>query len=566
MNIFAIDLGNKKVKMKSGRAEYSYPSSYMTTDFLTSDSVSAHQEVQQNKIYKLDDNSKTSFVWGEALEIYNLPEKMIDTYARVNRIKQKKTQRILEFALGRLALDYRGEYTEASPLIVHLMLGAPITDMHKNSDTLSILNHLLIGKHHMTINGEEVWIDIPSEDYISVIPQYMGSLLDLAFDNNLNQNEVYSEGRVGIVDIGGGTILINSSNALNLSPLGTEKFYGVQTLIKEITNEINSTKPFIIEKLLSKVNEDRVYLYKTSRNEKDTQDISKIVNSAIENYTRFTIAPLITENFADLEEFDLIVMTGGGATLLSKTVLLDEIGDEYFDRLVFSENPERSNVRGFYKGAIIKWEDNNPTVQEELMAQKIEEDTIFGKWGTSEVEFTPSNGVLKVKKGHLSPLGLPVSIVRSEIKTIKFLENVVFPANSSSLFGGKSYMSTNGAMSSLKKIEGMEQVSTVSTTDMSFMFNGCKLLSEIDLSNFDTSEVENFSNMFANCENLVKVNLKSFNTSKVKNFDSMFLNCTLINNLNLQIFNMDEAQTKIDMFEGCVSLNNLSLPAMLPIV
>lgn len=566
MNIFAIDLGNKKVKMKSGRAEYSYPSSYMTTDFLTSDSVSAHQEVQQNKIYKLDDKSKTSFVWGEALEIYNLPENMIDTYARVNRIKQKKTQRILEFALGRLALDYRGEYTEESPLIVHLMLGAPITDMHKNSDTLSILNHLLIGKHHMTINGEEVWIDIPSEDYISVIPQYMGSLLDLAFDNNLNQNEVYSEGKIGIVDIGGGTILINSSNALNLSPLGTEKFYGIQTLIKEITTEINSTKPFIIEKLLSKINEDRVYLYKTSRNEKDTQDISEIVNSAIENYTRFTIAPLLTENFADLEEFDLIVMTGGGAALLSKTVLLDEIGDEYFDRLVFSENSERSNVRGFYKGALIKWEDNNPLVQEELMTQKIEEDTIFGKWGTSEVEFTPSNGVLKVKKGHLSPLGLPVSIVRSEIKIIKFLENVVFPANSSSLFGGKSYMSTNGAMSSLKKIEGMEQVSTASTTDMSFMFNGCKLLSEIDLSNFDTSEVENFSNMFANCENLVKVNLKSFNTSKVKNFDSMFLNCTLINNLNLQMFNMDEAQTKIDMFEGCVSLNNLSLPAMFPIV
>lgn len=566
MNIFAIDLGNKKVKMKSGRAEYSYPSSYMTTDFLTSDSVSAHQEVQQNKIYKLDDKSKTSFVWGEALEIYNLPEKMIDTYARVNRIKQKKTQRILEFALGRLALDYRGEYTEESPLIVHLMLGAPITDMHKNSDTLSMLNHLLIGKHHMIINGEDVWIDIPSEDYISAIPQYMGSLLDLAFDNNLNQNEVYSEGKLGIVDIGGGTILINSSNALNLSPLGTEKFYGIQTLIKEITNEINSTKPFIIEKLLSKVNEDRVYLYKTSRNEKDTQDISEIVNSAIENYTRFTIAPLLTENFADLEEFDLIVMTGGGAALLSKTVLLDEIGDEYFDRLVFSENPERANVRGFYKGAIIKWKDNNPKVQEELMTQKIEEDTIFGKWGTSEVEFTPSNGVLKVKKGHLSPLGLPVSIVRSEIKTIKFLENVVFPANSSSLFGGKSYMSTDGAMSSLEKIEGMEQVSTANTTDMSFMFNGCKLLSEIDLSNFDTSEVENFSNMFANCENLVKVNLKSFNTSKVKNFDSMFLNCTLINNLNLQMFNMDEVQTKIDMYKGCVSLNNLSLPAMLPTV
>lgn len=32
MNIFAIDLGNKRIKMKSERGEYSYPSSYLNAE------------------------------------------------------------------------------------------------------------------------------------------------------------------------------------------------------------------------------------------------------------------------------------------------------------------------------------------------------------------------------------------------------------------------------------------------------------------------------------------------------------------------------------------------------
>lgn len=553
MNIFAIDLGNKRIKMKSDRGEYSYPSSYMTTDFLSADSLAAHQQIKENQIYNLDADSSTSFIWGEALGIYNLPEVMIDTYGRSNRLKQKKTQRILEFALGRLAFDYKGTFSEESPLIIHVMIGAPITDMHKNSSFLPLLKHLLIGKHYLQINGEDIWIEIPSEDNISVIPQYMGSLLDLAFNDNLEPVDLYANGKMGIFDIGGGTVLINSSNALNLSPGGAEKFSGIQTLIKDISAEINSTKTFIIEQLLREGNKDTGYFYRTSRNKKDIKDISNVVNNAIEHYTRFTIAPLITENFPDLEVFDCILVTGGGAAIISKDALLDEIGEEYFERLVFTDTPELSNVKGFYKGAILKW--GRDFEENEGAQQKI-----WGEWGTATVEFTPSTGQLNIYEGQLDNESFPASISRSEIREIQFLGSVLFPERSKGLFGSERYQSLEGAMTSLTVITGMDFVSTEQVVDMSFMFNGCKALKDIDLSHFNTSKVTNFSNMFANCEDLRTLNLSSFDSSVVENFDSMFLNCKVLDNLDLGHFDMKASRTKLDMFEGCISLENISLP------
>ena len=48
------------------------------------------------------------------------------------------------------------------------------------------------------------------------------------------RNRRFSDGRIGVIDIGGGTILINRSVALNPSPIGDERFEGIQNLIKEI--------------------------------------------------------------------------------------------------------------------------------------------------------------------------------------------------------------------------------------------------------------------------------------------------------------------------------------------
>jgi hypothetical protein len=124
--------------------------------------------------------------------------------------------------LGRLALDYNESRTK--PLVVKLVLGVPITDMHEDSKTIQTLKDLMIGRHYIEIDGEELIVEIPSEDHILVVPQYMGTAFELAYDDALNSVDDYANGRMGILDIGGGTILINTSNCLNPAPMGAERF------------------------------------------------------------------------------------------------------------------------------------------------------------------------------------------------------------------------------------------------------------------------------------------------------------------------------------------------------
>lgn len=107
------------------------------------------------------------------------------------------------------------------------------------------------------------------------------------------------------------------------------------------------------------------------------KDITKIVEEAIEKYTRFTIAPLITGEFPDLEEVDSIILTGGGVNLISKDALKDEIGENYFSRIKFVKNAEQANVRGYYKGAYLLWDTSeeymmNLEHSEELLKKQLE--------------------------------------------------------------------------------------------------------------------------------------------------------------------------------------------------
>ena len=47
---------------------------------------------------------------------------------------------------------------------------------------------------------------------------------------------------------------------------------------------------------------------------------------------------------------------------------------------------------------------------------------------------------------------------------------------------------------------------------MNSMFSGCELLTNIDLSNFNTQNVINMACMFKGCKNIKNINLSNFNT------------------------------------------------------
>ena len=59
-------------------------------------------------------------------------------------------------------------------------------------------------------------------------------------------------------------------------------------------------------------------------------------------------------------------------------------------------------------------------------------------------------------------------------------------------------------------------------TKIDYMFNGCKNLININLSNFNTNNVINMSYMFYGCSSLTNIDLSNFNTNNVTNMGFMF--------------------------------------------
>ena len=95
--------------------------------------------------------------------------------------------------------------------------------------------------------------------------------------------------------------------------------------------------------------------------------------------------------------------------------------------------------------------------------------------------------------------------------------------------------------------------------DCSFMFYNCKNIINIDLSNFDTSNIINMERMFCCCENLININLSNFETKNVTSMRSMFYNCKKIKDLNLSTFDTRNVTNMKSMFNTCELLTYLDL-------
>ena len=91
----------------------------------------------------------------------------------------------------------------------------------------------------------------------------------------------------------------------------------------------------------------------------------------------------------------------------------------------------------------------------------------------------------------------------------------------------------------------------------SFMFNGCINITEIDLSNFDTSSVMEMNSMFSGCSSLISLNLSNLDTSSVMDMNGMFSGCSSLHSLDLS--NFDLSSVGHNMFKGCSNLEYINL-------
>ena len=92
---------------------------------------------------------------------------------------------------------------------------------------------------------------------------------------------------------------------------------------------------------------------------------------------------------------------------------------------------------------------------------------------------------------------------------------------------------------------------------MGGLFSGCNSLTNLDLSNFETSNVTNFTGMFRDCNNLVNLDLSNFNTLKVTSLNSMFYGCSSLVSVDLSSFNTSNVTNTTCMFYKCGNLKTI---------
>ena len=101
---------------------------------------------------------------------------------------------------------------------------------------------------------------------------------------------------------------------------------------------------------------------------------------------------------------------------------------------------------------------------------------------------------------------------------------------------------------------------TSDVTDMSYMFNRCKLLTSIpDISNWNTNNVKKMNNLFSNCESLTSLpDISKWNTNNVTNMSYLFQNCYALSELpNISKWKTNNVTNMSFIFYKCIGLTSL---------
>ena len=110
----------------------------------------------------------------------------------------------------------------------------------------------------------------------------------------------------------------------------------------------------------------------------------------------------------------------------------------------------------------------------------------------------------------------------------------------------------------LKKLN-LNNWDTSNVTDMSFMFSESNNITELDLNHLNTGKVKDMNNMFNNMKSLTTLNIENWDTSNVINMSSMFADSKSITSLNLNNWNTGNVTDMNHIFSGTENLKTLNI-------
>ena len=182
---------------------------------------------------------------------------------------------------------------------------------------------------------------------------------------------------------------------------------------------------------------------------------------------------------------------------------------------------------------------------------------------------------------HWNSYSCRVPLLTGNIKKVYIDDKMLVDTNLQEAFSGNTFLeelhlnnfvmnlpdlnSAFSGCSSLKVVEISDLGNTSGLRSLYHTFAGCTSLEELDLSGWDTSNVEDMAYMFSGCSNLKNLKLHDkWVTSGLNNrLSSMFSGCTSLTdsslaNLYLSFWNTSNVKYMDRLFEGCSQLTNLS--------
>lgn len=364
MEIFSLDLGNKQVKLISSKTLEQKENKKKETEktlveklgakvlpshFLDYDDLGDQRTAIGGNQLHIDKyvsgmDKGFEYAWGTDLHLVHAEDRFISTIAFEDRYKRHEFKLLTDFALAELARDF--EESKSGIMEVIVSTGVPTDDF--NDAAIKDITTALLGDHNIVVNGDSLNIRVKE---VHVNPQPVGTAYNEVLDiEGFIKEEQASllEEQVVVVDIGGGTLLIDTLKNMNLSNPRTQKPTGVYDLYDRIVNLVTESgikgiTSYEVERILREANPKEGYFFKPNKNE--SFPITDQVNKAITKYTREVLNTINTTIKATLRN-DTMLFTGGGSN-----VIRQEDARAQFKFARFVEDSEIANALGFYKFA-----------------------------------------------------------------------------------------------------------------------------------------------------------------------------------------------------------------------
>jgi len=345
MKLFALDLGNRQVKLMSEKSTKILPSYFVdAAEYGNRDVLSFAKGEKKTSDYTTERDRGYTYVWGEGLDAGN--KVVTDTIRVDGRYNTREFRLLVDFALAELSRDYKESTSGVLDVVV--VTGVPTEDYDKE-DVVSQVISAFKGVHSATIDG--VFHVVKVHD-VYVLMQPVGTAIDIMVDDNgeVREGVDIEDSLVGIVDCGGGTVLIDAFEAMDLDKKNRRQmFEGAYTLYsairEQVTKKFTSINDNEVERLLREGSEKEVYVW--SPNGRESYDLTDIVMLERDRYTR-KVASAVSATYKANKRMKTVYVTGGTANLLIKAE---------FERAVpiakFVDESEIANVRGFYKYGLV---------------------------------------------------------------------------------------------------------------------------------------------------------------------------------------------------------------------